>query len=265
MPTYRLYQVDAFADRVFWGNPAAVVLLDVWPGDEVLRHIAAETHLPLTAFVVAVNAGAGKFHTRWFAPSGAEVELSGHALLATAHVVWTHQHCPASRLMFLTRTGEIAVERAGGVSTMDLPARTFSAVPRSNEVFAALGRQPSELYSDGRILMGVFDNKRDIHEIVPDFGSMAKLDVSGVAITAPGAKHDFICRFFAPKLGVPEDAASGSVHCVLAPYWAMRLGRTKLSSHQVSKRGGELACQLKGDRVLVSGRCADFMHGTITL
>ena len=254
----RQYQVDAFATRAFEGNPAAVCPLERWLDNGLLQAIAEENNLSETAFFVPSDTG---FHLRWFTPSS-EVDLCGHATLATAHVLFEHLGHPGPAIRFETRSGALTVKRQGDVLEMDFPARPPSPCASIELLATALGRKPVEVLRSDDYLV-VFEDETAIRGIRPDFSLLGRLDLRGVIITGPGSSDDFVSRFFAPRLGIPEDPVTGSAHCTLAPYWADRLGKRRLSALQVSKRGGRLACELKGDRVLLSGTAVTVMEAAI--
>jgi PhzF family phenazine biosynthesis protein len=262
-----LFQVDAFTKRRFHGNPAAVVLLGgKWPEDEVLQVIAAENNLSETAFVIprGTRGGTPRFGLRWFTPL-AEVDLCGHATLATAHVLWAHRHVRGARIVFDTLSGPLPVERLGELIVLDFPSRPGQQIPMTGQLSAALGRAPTEVYKAGNKIMAVFDNRRDVYALEPDFKALALIEAMGVIVTAPGASHDFVSRFFAPRLGLDEDPVTGSSHCTLVPYWAKRLGKSTMFAHQVSKRGGELMCEDRGSRVRLGGHAVTFSEGSLLL
>lgn len=256
----RQYQVDAFAARVFEGNPAAVCPLERWLDDGLLQAIAAENNLSETAFFVPSGSG---FHLRWFTPAS-EVDLCGHATLATAHVLFEHLGHPGPAVSFETRSGALSVTRRGGLLEMDFPACPPTPCSESEILAKALGRQPIEVLCAVDYL-AVFDSEATVRSLTPDFALLGTLGLRGVIVTAPGKTDDFVSRFFAPRLGIPEDPVTGSAHCTLAPYWAGRLGRHRLSARQVSKRGGRIMCTLKDDRVLLSGAAITFMEAEISL
>ena len=260
--TLPMFQVDAFASRLFTGNPAAVVLLeDRWLPDETMLAIAGENNLAETAFLLPKT---GKLHLRWFTPA-LEMDLCGHATLATAHVLHAHVGLSFDRIEFQTRSGPLGVDRLpDGLLALDLPSRPAEQVPITNPICAALGRAPAECLL-ARDLMCVFDNRRDVYELRPDMARLAELDAFGVIVTAPGSGHDFVSRFFAPKAGVPEDPVTGSAHCTLVPYWSDRLHKPRLRAHQVSKRGGELWCEDLGTRVRVAGHAVTFFATSIVV
>lgn len=255
-----LYQVDAFTGRLFGGNPAAVVPLDDWLPDDVLAAIAAENNLSETAFVLPRT---DVSPLRWFTPA-VEVDLCGHATLATAHVLFQHRYPELDCLTFSTRSGDLAVARSGELLSMDFPARPGSEVEVTDDLASALGRRPRRAFR-ARDLMAVFDAESDVRDLQPDFQRVAALDTFAVIVTAPGSDADFVSRFFAPAKGVPEDPVTGSAHCTLIPYWAARLGRTELKARQLSRRGGELYCKLRGERVDIAGRAMEYLRGEITI
>jgi PhzF family phenazine biosynthesis protein len=256
----RQYQVDAFASRVFEGNPAAVCALESWPDDALLQAIAEENNLSETAFFVPSDQG---FRLRWFTPAS-EVDLCGHATLATAHVLFEHLGYPGQGITFETRSGTLTVKRKGDFLEMDFPACPPTPCASFELLARALGRQPLEVLRADDYL-AVFENEAAIRGIKPDFALLGTLDLRSVIITAPGSADDFVSRFFAPRLGIPEDPVTGSAHCTLAPYWAGRLGKRLLSARQVSKRGGSIMCELTDGRVLLSGSAVTFMEGEIAL
>jgi PhzF family phenazine biosynthesis protein len=260
-----LYQVDAFTNRPFGGNPAAVCPLGSWLPAPLMQKIAAENNLSETAFFVPDAEG---FALRWFTPTN-EVDLCGHATLASAFVLMTELAPDRQRVVFSTRSGPLVVERSGDKLTMDFPARPPTKLSGPFPVLAAaLGKTPSSVWS-ARSLVAVFDEAETVRALRPDFAKISALDTYGVIATAPGtgsdADVDCVSRFFAPRQGVPEDPVTGSSHCTLAPYWAERLGRTRLRARQVSARGGEIECELHGDRVSLSGNAVLLIRGTMRL
>jgi|TARA_R100000005_G_scaffold94586_1_gene73092 predicted PhzF superfamily epimerase YddE/YHI9 len=257
--TLRQYQVDAFAERVFEGNPAAVVPLQVWLDDSVLQAIAEENNLAETAFFVPSGEG---YALRWFTPA-AEVDLCGHATLAAAHVLYTQLGYDQDCARFFTRSGELQVRRAGERYLMDLPAVPVVSCPMPPGLAAALGSAPVEVHLGGSYLLAVYASEEDVRGLRPNFALLSEQHAKGVIATAPGQRHDFVSRFFAPSLGVPEDPVTGSAHCRLAPYWAERLGKNRMSARQVSSRGGELGIELRGTRVQFTGGAVLFLAGEL--
>lgn len=259
-----IYQIDAFADRPFSGNPAAVCPLERWLPDDVLQAIAEENNLAQTAFYVprALREGEPAFDLRWFTPA-AEVDICGHATLASAHFILNRS--AANSVAFYTRSGLLRVTRDGERLALDFPARPPThggADPASVE--AALGARPAAILRS-RDVVAVFEDAATVADLRPDMTRIAALDGFGVIATAPGADCDFVSRFFAPKVGVPEDPVTGSAHCTLIPYWAERLGKSDLFARQISKRGGRLWCRHRGDRVTIAGTCASYLEGWIEL
>ncbi len=259
-----LYQIDAFTSRPFGGNPAAVCPLERWLEDATLQAIAAENNLSETAFFVKYYE---EFEIRWFTPV-AEIDLAGHPTLATAYVILEILEPQRERVRFQTRAaGVLTVTRAQGRLAMDFPARPPGPKPTLGDAAAALGANPIELLA-ARDGFAVFGSEAEVKALEPDFAKVAKLDCMGLIATAPGAPGsgvDFVSRFFAPKHNLNEDPVTGSAHATLIPYWARKLGKKQLFARQVSKRGGELWCEDRDERVEIAGECARFMEGTITL
>lgn len=261
MSTLRLWQIDAFTDRVFAGNPAAVVPLEAWLPDDRLQAIAAENNLSETAFLVPDGED---YRLRWFTP-GTEVDLCGHATLATAWVLFNRLGRTDSRIVFHTLSGALTVTRRGEALELDFPARPPLPCPVPVGLAEALGAKPVELHA-ARDYMCVLPDEAAVKALKPDMAAVARLDKFAVIVTAPAAPGrgvDFVSRFFAPAKGVPEDPVTGSSHCTLVPYWSGRLGKTTLAAEQVSPRGGRLDCRLDGNRVFLAGRCAPYMVGEI--
>ena len=256
-----LYQVDAFASAVFKGNPAAVCPLEKWLDDELMQAIALENNLSETAFIVAKG---DAYDLRWFTPA-AEVDLCGHATLASAYVVFEHLDKQAQEVHFDTRSGRLSVTRGSdGMLAMDFPVQPGEPIEVSQEIISGLGAEPSYLFG-GEDFMAVFERESQIRAIEPDHAVLKKFERRGVIITAPGDEVDFVSRFFAPGYGIPEDPVTGSAHCMLTPYWAERLGKTEMRARQISSRGGDLLCSLESERVRISGRVAEYMTGEISL
>lgn len=257
-----IYQVDAFSSAVFSGNPAAVCMLDGWIDDRCLQSIAAENNLSETAFLVQNN---NDIELRWFTPA-TEVALCGHATLASAFVLFVCLKWNENTIRFQTRkSGQLMVTRKGEILEMDFPARPASPISPPDGLSGALGVTPEKVYGSEEDLMVVLDSEKTVVEVQPDFVALEQLDYRGIIITAQGNKCDFVSRFFAPRVGVPEDPVTGSAHCVLIPYWAAVLDKNELYALQVSKRGGELFCGLSDDRVRISGKAALYLEGTITI
>jgi PhzF family phenazine biosynthesis protein len=250
------YQVDAFAGRLFSGNPAGVCLLADWLPDETLQSIAAENNLAETAFVVQRDS---HFDLRWFTPT-LEMDLCGHATLAPAHVIFRHLGYRGLVVKFQTRSGELTVTRNDDLLTLDFPARPAVVCPAPDDLLEGLGSTPI-VTAKSRDYLAVFESEEVIRELQPDMAALMRLDCLGIIVTAPGKQCDFVSRFFAPRAGVPEDPVTGSAHCTLIPYWAQRLGRSQLRALQVSRRGGELFCEHRGERVGIGGRAVTYSSG----
>jgi PhzF family phenazine biosynthesis protein len=255
------FQVDAFTSRVFGGNPAGVCLLDAWLPESTLKAIAAENNLSETAFVVGRD---GKYDLRWFTPT-VEVDLCGHATLATAFVVFTELGFNGARISFQTRIGELGATRDDDRIVLDFPAWPAQRCAEVPALLAeALGWLPRELYKN-RDFLAVFSSEEEILSLRPDPGLLTRLDCLGVICTAPGTDSDFVSRFFAPGAGIVEDPVTGSAHSTLIPYWSARLGKPQLFARQLSQRGGELFCVDRGDRVGIGGRAALYSRAQLEI
>lgn len=255
-----IYQIDAFSNKVFAGNPAAVCPLEEWLEDSVLQAIARENNLSETAFFVAEGKG---YHIRWFTPV-VEVDLCGHATLATAFVIFNYLNPSLSEVNFTSRSGELAVVRDKELLSMDFPSQPPLPCKTPKDLSNGLRKEPLEvLYAED--YLAVFSSENDIIELNPDMMALKKLDLRGVIVTAKGDKVDFVSRFFAPKFGIDEDPVTGSAHCALIPYWTNKLNKKNLHAYQVSQRGGELFCRDCGNRVKISGQAVTFMKGIINI
>lgn len=273
------WQVDAFTGRLFAGNPAGVCLLDDWLEDGEMQAIASENNLSETAFVVRKEAdpdadrgegrtvaGAGsRFGLRWFTPT-TEVDLCGHATLAAAFVLFREGLATRSPVRFETRSGELRVEQRQERLWLDLPARPARPVEEDPGLASALGAEPEAVLESERDLMAVFEDAEAVSRLRPDYGELGELESPGVIATAPGEEVDFVSRFFAPRMGVPEDPVTGSSHCTLGPYWSGLLGRRELRARQLSPRGGELWLEVPedGERVLVGGQAVLYLAGVVS-
>lgn len=260
----RLFQVDAFTERLFQGNPAAVCPLDAWLPDALLQSIAAENNLAETAYFVPVKDG---YELRWFTPT-AEVKLCGHATLASAFVLFECLGHSGNRIRFKTRhSGELAVRRDADMLWLDFPAQSAEALNTPvPTLVSGLNIQPQQVFA-GPNYLAVFEREADIAVLNPDMRVLATLPERCVIATAPAdsPELDFVSRFFAPNYGVDEDPVTGSAHCMLAPYWGKRLNKTTLHARQISKRGGNLRCELAGERVHIGGRAVLYLEGEIHL
>ena len=255
-----IFQVDAFTGRLFGGDPAAVVILPQWLPDNTLQAIAAENNLADTAFVVPLQ---GEFGLRWFTPE-VEVDLCGHATLASAHVLFRHGYAPPPQIVFQYQGGTLTVTQEGELLAMRFPSRPPQRAQCDTAIVAALGATPSEVHR-ARDLLVVFDTQQEVEGLRPDFQAIASLDTFGVIASAPGKECDFVSRFFAPGAGISEDPATGSSHCTLVPYWSERLGKKTLHALQLSRRRGELFCENQGEWVKISGRAVEYLRGNIFL
>jgi PhzF family phenazine biosynthesis protein len=257
-----IFQVDAFTTRRFAGNPAAVMPLDSFLADETLQAIAAENNLAETAFLVRNGDG---YHLRWFTPT-TEVPLCGHATLASAAVVMERLEPGRDQVVFHSASGPLVVRRAKAGYIMDFPVRLSEPVSPPPGLTAALGLVPSEVLASDFNYMAVLESVEAVREVAPDMAALARLDRPGVIVTAKGeGSYDFVSRYFAPAKGIPEDPVTGAAHCMLAPYWATRLGKNEFRAFQASPRGGEVICRLAGDRVELEGTCVFYLEGEAEL
>lgn len=255
-----IYQVDAFASTVFRGNPAAICPLTEWLPDETLQSIASENNLAETAYFVPKG---DRFHLRWFTPC-CEVDLCGHATLASAFVLFEYLRQPGETIYFDTKSGELTVSRNGELLTMDFPSRPPTPFEPEPGLVTAVGGNPQEVLAATYVVL-VYASEEEVLALAPDMTALTKLAHFGFIATARGTTCDFVSRFFAPAKGIPEDPVTGSAHTILIPYWAKRLGKTEMLARQVSKRSGELYCKLAGDRVKIAGYAAPYLRGTISL
>jgi len=258
----KLYQVDAFTDKLFGGNPAAVCPVDHFPSDEVMQNIGMENNLAETAFIVKNPTG---YDIRWFTPT-VEVDLCGHATLASAHVIFNHLGYTGNSINFNSqRSGLLKVYRNGSALTLDFPTDKISSIKVEDVFVKAMNAKPLEAWKGKTDLMLVFENETAIRDMKPNFPLTGTLPYRGIIVTAKGDKHDFVSRFFGPQTGIDEDPATGSAHTTLVPYWSKRLGKKDLKARQLSKRGGDLECRDEGDRVHISGNARTYMVGEITM
>lgn len=257
--TLTIYQLDAFTSTVFAGNPAAVVPLTEWISDELMQKIAAENNLAETAFYVAEGE---QFHIRWFTPT-VEVNLCGHATLATAYTIFEYANYPKSLIEFTSKSGILRVEKKGDLLELDFPVDAPVPAETPQEYFDGLDIKPIETLKGISDYFLVFENESQIKAIKPDFKTIAKVPCRGVIVTAKGDEVDFVSRFFGPQSGIDEDPVTGSAHTTLTPFWATKLEKNTLSAKQISARGGELTCTLVGDRVKIAGKVAPYLKGEI--
>lgn len=256
---FTIYQVDAFTKKVFKGNPAAVCPLESWLETELMQRIALENNLSETAFFVKKN---DVYEIRWFTPS-AEIDLCGHATLASAFVIFEILQAENKIVKFHShKSGALSVEKTDNIFTLDFPSRPVLPAEIPNGLFEAIGKTPKEVFK-ARDYFLVYDNEREISEIKPNFSRLSEINAHGFIVTAKGETCDFVSRFFAPEVGIFEDPVTGSAHCNLIPFWAERLGKNKLFARQISARGGELFCELKGDRVKIGGNAVLYLKGEI--
>ena len=255
------YQIDAFSGKVFGGNPAAVCMLETWLDAVMLQSITAENNLSETAFLVPKSRGL--YELRWFTPT-VEMDLCGHATLASAFVIFLFFDRALTSVDFETKSGLLTVIKSGELLSMDLPARKPEPAEKSPLISHALGAEPLDVLKS-RDLLVVFKDETTIKNMKPDFSKLMQIDTFAVIVTAKGETVDFVSRFFAPRAGIPEDPVTGSAHCTLIPYWSERLGKDKLHAFQLSERGGELFCENAGDRVRIAGRAVLYASGELFL
>jgi len=260
MNTAPIYQVDAFSDKLFRGNPAAVCLLEQWPDDEVLQKIAQENNLSETAFLVKNHHG---FDIRWFTPS-MEVDLCGHATLASAHVLFHIRNFTQHEIEFSSRSGLLKVVNDGNRLTLDFPSDPPQPGGAEPGLLESLGILNGEIFKGKTDLMVVVENQEIVAGLTPNFSDLNKLPVRGVIVTAPGETVDFVSRFFAPSAGINEDPVTGSAHCTMTPYWSDRLNKSSLIAQQLSSRKGDLVCEMAGDRVKISGSAVTYLSGLVS-
>lgn len=258
--TIPIYQADAFTDKLFGGNPAAICPLTEWLPDATMQKIAAENNLAETAYFVKQDDGYG---LRWFTPE-LEIDLCGHATLASAHILYSELGYTGNAINFYTqKAGKLVVSKNDDKYTLDFPSRPPQPAEAPAELIEALGGITPVEVLKSRDYMVVYANEDDVRNMEPDFNLLAKVDTLGVIVTAKSHEVDFVSRFFAPLAGINEDPVTGSAHCNLIPYWAHKLNKNELHTYQVSARKGELWCQNNGDRVLMSGKAITYLKGEI--
>ena len=257
----KIYQLDAFTDKVFGGNPAAVVPLSEWLADDIMQKIAEENNLAETAFYVPQG---DKFHIRWFTPT-MEVDLCGHATLATSYSIFQYTDYPKSVIEFTSKSGILKVEKQGDLLILDFPIDILQTVETPLALIEALGATPKETLKGLTDYMLIFETEAQVKAFKPDFKKMAEVECRGIIVTAKGSNCDFISRFFGPQSGGDEDPVTGSAHTSLVPYWAKVLEKNEFKARQISARGGDLACTLIGNRVKIAGKVAPYLIGEITI
>jgi PhzF family phenazine biosynthesis protein len=259
---FTIYQIDAFANKLFSGNPAAVIPLEEWPDDSLMQLIAEENNLAETVFFVPKQDG---FHIRWFTPE-LEIDLCGHATLAAAYVLFNLLEYKKDTITFYSQSGPLKVHREGEYIALDFPSwKPERVMEYPEEVIKGLGVADYLGVYKNRDYIVELETEKEVLAVKPDLNLLNKVDVIGIIVTAPGANCDFVSRFFAPNCGVPEDPVTGSAHSQLIPFWAEKLGKHKMHAKQLSKRGGELCCEQKGERVIIKGKAVYYMTGEITI
>ena len=257
-----IFKLDAFTTRRFSGNPAAVLPMVAFPSDEVMQAIAAENNLAETAFFVREGSD---YRLRWFTPT-TEVPLCGHATLASAAVVMERLEPGRNKVVFHSASGPLTVNRLGTKYIMDFPVRRSEPVSTPPGLADALGVAPIEVFENAFNYLALLESAQIVRELAPDIAALARLDCDGIIVTAPGDEaYDFVSRYFAPAKGIPEDPVTGGAHCMLAPYWAERLGKTTFRAYQASPRGGEIVCRLAGERVELEGSCVFYLEGQVEI
>jgi PhzF family phenazine biosynthesis protein len=255
---FSIYQVDAFTSKVFGGNPAAVIPLEEWIEDKLLQNIALENNLSETAFFVKEKS---EYRIRWFTPT-AEVDLCGHATLASAFVMFNEIGCKEDSIIFNSRSGKLIVEKVNDLISLNFPARVPSEVEKNNILLEALGVEPEKVLFN-KTTVAVFKDEDLVRKLKPNIKKFLELETHGVITTAPGKQVDFVSRFFAPDVGIDEDPVTGYAHTLLIPFWSKELNKSKMTALQVSKRGGELFCEIDNDRVIIKGECKMYLKGEI--
>jgi PhzF family phenazine biosynthesis protein len=262
MNKIKIFQVDAFAENLFSGNPAAVCILKNWISDKIMQSVAAENNLAETAFIVP----SGKnFGIRWFTPS-VEVDLCGHATLATAYVLFNCLGYSEPEIIFdSSKSGQLKVSMQSDTLFLDFPTDTLTECSEFEQISNCIGFRPEEVYSGRTDYIAVVDSEKKVHDLVPDLNGISKLHSRGLIVTAKGDDVDFVSRFFAPQSGIDEDPVTGSAHTSLIPLWSEKLGKMTMNAIQLSKRGGKLICINKGERSLIGGKARLYMEGEISI
>jgi PhzF family phenazine biosynthesis protein len=257
----QIFQVDAFTKTPFGGNPAAICPLTEWLADDVMLKIAAENNLAETAFFVKKD---DIYEIRWFTPM-VEVNLCGHATLGSAHVIFNCLKLEEEKINFYSsRSGDLSVEKQGDRLILDFPRYEANEIEIDEKLVEAVGKTPLQTWeTQGNMVLMLFENEKEIAAIAPDMSALSKIPFDEIIVTAKGATSDFVSRMFAPRIGIPEDPVTGAIHCSLIPFWAERLGKETLYARQISARGGELFCELKGERVKIGGNAVLYLQGEI--
>jgi PhzF family phenazine biosynthesis protein len=252
--------VDAFTDEPFAGNPAAVMLLDAFPSDDLMQKIAVEHNYAETAFLVKREAG--RYDLRWFTPGG-EVPLCGHATMASGFALFTEYGESGGDILFETKLGTLKISRQDGRYALDLPAQKPALMTEPPSLAAAIGLEAEEVLHASHICLAVLKDEETLRAVKPDQAAISKLPIPELGLTAPGDRTDIVSRLFAPELGIPEDPFTGALHAIVVPYWAERLGRNTMTAHQASARGGDADCELSGDRVILRGGAVLTIRGSL--
>ena len=258
----KMYQVDAFTERLFGGNPAAVCVLDDWFEESLMQQIASENNLSETSFVVKKN---DHYEIRWFTPVS-EVALCGHATLASAHVLFEYYEHPTDTIELVSKySGKLSVTKENDLLTLDFPKDTIDEIDPPEAIVKAFDKAPLKVYKGKTDYMLLYEDQNDVEESNPNYHMLKESKARGIIITSKGKDVDFVSRFFAPGCGVDEDPVTGSAHTTLTPFWSEKLGKMKLSAKQISSRGGKLICELQGERVRISGKAVTYLIGEIFL
>jgi len=258
----KMFQVDAFSDNIFGGNPAAVCILNKWLNEDLMQKIAEENNLSETAFIVKKN---DEYEIRWFTPE-IEVELCGHATLASAHVLFNYYLSNKNEIILNSKySGILKVKKEGDFLILDFPIGEFNKIPNPKEIISGLGKNPIESYKGKTDYMFIYEKQKDIEDLNPDFQKLSESEARGIIVTAKGNEVDFVSRFFAPQCGINEDPVTGSAHIMLTPYWSNRLNKKEINALQLSKRLGKLKCILEKERVKISGKANTFFIGEINI
>ena len=256
----KIYQIDAFANKVFEGNPAAVVPLEKWLDDNILQFIANENNLSETAYIVPNETG---YDIRWLTPMS-EVDMCGHATLASAYVLFNELGIKDEKIIFDSKSGELIVQKEDEYFSMDFPAQSIEKIENIDEFKKIFGENVLEVYKSMDYIV-VFDDEEIVTSLNPDMTLLKALDLRGVIVASKSKKYDFVCRFFAPKYGIDEDPVTGSAFTQLVTYWSEKLGKMSFDAKQVSPRGGDVICELKGDRCIIKGKAVKYLEGTIII